>query len=120
LLSAELSSDPRGVLHPDTASNPTFTRDPTPGAFETLLPRFTSLQTAEPNGGPLCIVEYRSGVKNRQQTPSLFLPWIWLAPAAPTGPTLPGTCPALQADRLLGQYGPPDECDLRGDTLVCR
>jgi TolB-like protein/tetratricopeptide (TPR) repeat protein len=57
-----------------------------------------------------------------QQTPSLFLPWIWLPELLPLRQD-PRFQELVRHFRLIDywrQYGPPDECDLRGDTLVCR
>jgi TolB-like protein len=56
-----------------------------------------------------------------QQTPSLFLPWIWLPELLPLRGD-PRFQELVRRFRLIDywkQYGPPDECDLRGDMLVC-
>jgi hypothetical protein len=57
-----------------------------------------------------------------RKTLGLFLPWIWLPELLPLRHD-PRFQELVRAFRLIDywkQYGPPDECELRGDTLVCR
>jgi hypothetical protein len=57
-----------------------------------------------------------------RQTLGLFVPWIWLPELLPLRQD-PRFQELVRAFRLIDywkQYGPPDECELRGDALVCR
>ena len=57
-----------------------------------------------------------------QQTLSLFLPWLWL-PELLSFRKDPRFQELVRGFGLIDywqQYGPPDECDLRGDQLICR
>jgi hypothetical protein len=57
-----------------------------------------------------------------RQTLGFFLPWIWLPELLPfrKDARFQELVRRFALIDYWKQYGPPDECDLRGDTLVCR
>ncbi len=57
-----------------------------------------------------------------EQSQSLFLPWIWLPELLPfrQDPRFQDVVQRFSLIDYWKQYGPPDECDLEGDKLVCR
>jgi TolB-like protein len=56
----------------------------------------------------------------RQLAPSLFLPWMWLPELLPfrRDARFQDLVRRLNLIDYWKQYGPPDDCTLRGDTLV--
>jgi len=56
------------------------------------------------------------------KTLGLFLPWIWLPELLPfrQDPRFQQLVQGVGLIDYWKQYGPPDECELQGDTLVCR
>jgi TolB-like protein/tetratricopeptide (TPR) repeat protein len=57
-----------------------------------------------------------------RQAPGLFLPWIWIPELLPfrQDPRFQELVRRLRLIDYWKQYGPPDDCDLRGETLICR
>jgi hypothetical protein len=57
-----------------------------------------------------------------RQASGLFLPWIWIPELLPfrRDPRFQALVRRCGLIDYWKQYGPPDECELRGDTLVCR
>jgi TolB-like protein/tetratricopeptide (TPR) repeat protein len=57
-----------------------------------------------------------------RQTLSLFLPWLWLPELLPfrKDPRFQEFVQRLGLIDYWKQHGPPDECDLRGEELICR
>jgi tetratricopeptide (TPR) repeat protein len=56
-----------------------------------------------------------------RRTLGLFLPWIWLPELLSfrQDPRFQQLVQGLGLIEYWNQHGPPDECELRGDTLVC-
>jgi tetratricopeptide (TPR) repeat protein len=56
------------------------------------------------------------------QTLGLFLPWIWIPELLPfrQDPRFQELVRRLGLIDYWKQYGPPDECDLQGEKLICR
>jgi TolB-like protein/tetratricopeptide (TPR) repeat protein len=57
-----------------------------------------------------------------RRTLGLFLPWIWIPELLPfrQDPRFQELVRRLGLIDYWKQYGPPDDCELRGDRLVCR
>ena len=57
-----------------------------------------------------------------RKTVGLFLPWVWLPELLPfrQDPRFQQLVQGLRLIDYWKQYGPPDECELQGETLVCR